>query len=133
MRKYEIGLFIVRIVFGITFLFHGLDKFQSGLGNIAEHFASLGLPGFLAYVIAVIEFIGGIAMIIGIGTRFVSILFACVMLGAIFTVKLPEGFVGGFELDVILLAISIHLAISGSSFLSLEQAIIDSRKSMFSA
>lgn len=132
MKKGEVGLFIVRIVLGITFLFHGLDKFQSGLATIAEHFASLGLPGFFAYVVAALELIGGIAMIFGIWTRVVSVLFALLMLGAILTVKLPEGFIDGFELDVILLAISIQLTISGSSFLSLDQAIIDSKKSMFS-
>ncbi|WP_280771531.1 DoxX family protein [Salipaludibacillus daqingensis] len=133
MKKGEIGLFLIRIVVGMTFLLHGLDKYQSGLGNVADYFASLGLPGYLAYIIAVIEFIGGIALIVGYGTRVVGVVFAIVMLGAIITVKLPEGFIGGYELDALLLATSIHLAISGSSFLSLEQYIINSRKSMFSA
>ncbi|WP_416149996.1 DoxX family protein [Salipaludibacillus sp. HK11] len=133
MRKTEVGLFIVRVVLGMTFLFHGLNKFQNGLGNIADYFVSLGLPGFLAYVVCVIEFFGGIAMVIGIGTRVVSVLFSIVMLGAIFTVKISQGFIGGLELDVILLAVSIQLALSGSTFLSLNQYIIDSKKSMFSA
>jgi uncharacterized membrane protein YphA (DoxX/SURF4 family) len=58
-------------------------------------------------------------MIIGIGTRVVSVLFAIIMLGAIFTAKLSAGFMGngqmaGYELDLALLAMSIYLAISGS-------------------
>ena len=40
----------------------------------------------------VIELIGGIVLILGIGTRIVSVLFAVIMLGAIFTVKLSLGF-----------------------------------------
>jgi len=133
MRKAEVGLFIVRLVLGMTFLFHGFDKFQAGLGNIADYFVSHGLPEFLAYVVCAIEFFGGIAMILGIGIRIVSVLFSIVMLGAIFTVKISAGFIGGLELDVMLLAVSIQLAISGSTFLSLDQYIIDSKKSMFSA
>ncbi|MBS4162604.1 oxidoreductase, partial [Klebsiella pneumoniae] len=64
-------------------------------------------------------------MILGIGTRIIGVLFALVMLGAIFTVKLSSGFMGtnggaGYEFDLTLLAMSAHLALSGSSLLSLD-------------
>ncbi|WP_332696134.1 DoxX family protein [Halalkalibacter lacteus] len=133
MKTSQIGLFIVRVVVGITFMLHGLDKFQTGIGNIAGWFDSVGLPGFLAYIIAVIELVGGIAMILGIGTRIVGGLFALVMVGAIVTVKLPAGFLGGFELDVILLAVSIQLAMSGSSIFSLDQVLTRSKELGFKA
>lgn len=120
MKKVEVGLFIIRFTVGMIFLLHGFDKFQSGLGNIAGWFESVGLPGFLAYVIAVIELLGGLALIAGIGVRVVSILFALTMLGAIFTVKLSAGFLGGYELDVILLAASVQLALTGSNYLAIQ-------------
>ncbi|MCL7749829.1 DoxX family protein [Halalkalibacter alkaliphilus] len=123
MKRSEVGLFIVRVVLGMTFFLHGLDKFQNGISNIAGWFESIGLPGFLAYIVAVIELVGGVIMVLGIGTRIVGILFALVMAGAIITVKLPLGFLDGFELDVVLLAMSIQIAITGSAFLSLGQAI----------
>ena len=47
MTKNEVGSVILRIVLGITFFIHGLDKFQAGIGNIAGYFDSLGIPGFL--------------------------------------------------------------------------------------
>ncbi|MBP1153777.1 MULTISPECIES: DoxX family protein [unclassified Paenibacillus] len=122
--KYEVGSLILRLVVGITFLVHGLIKFQSGIDNIAGWFTSIGLPGFAAYAIAIIEVAGGIALIAGIGTRVVSVLFGLIMVGAILKVKLAAGFAGngqmaGYELDLVLLAISIHLAISGSKLYSL--------------
>ncbi|MEZ2656727.1 DoxX family protein [Aneurinibacillus aneurinilyticus] len=124
-KKSEIGILILRLVLGITFLIHGLDKFQSGIGNIAGWFESVGLPGFLAYIIATIETVGGLAVILGLGTRIVSFLFILVLAGAIITVKIAVGFTGngqmaGYELDLALLAIAVHLAINGSSLYSVD-------------
>ncbi|CEH30343.1 oxidoreductase [Aneurinibacillus migulanus] len=124
-KQSEIGTLILRLVIGITFLIHGLDKFQSGIGNIAGWFESIGLPGFLAYIVATIETVGGIAVILGLGTRIVSFLFILVLAGAIITVKSAVGFTGngqmaGYELDLALLAIAVHLAINGSSLYSVD-------------
>lgn len=117
--KVEGSSLLLRFILGMTFFLHGLVKFQGGIGNIAGWFDSIGLPGFLAYVVAIIELVGGIAMMLGLGTRIVGILFAIVMIGAIFTVKLSAGFMGngqtaGYELDLVLLVMSIYFAINGS-------------------
>ncbi len=118
-NNYEFGLLILRVVLGATFLTHGIMKFSAGIAGTAGWFASLGLPGFLAYVVAIIELVGGIAMILGIGTRIVGALFTLVMIGAIVTVKIPVGFAGngqmaGWELDLAFLAMSVVLFLSGS-------------------
>ncbi len=118
---------------GVTFLMHGIVKFQSGIGNIAGWFESIGLPGFLAYAVAVIELAGGIALIIGLGTRIVSVLIALIMIGAILKVKLAAGFLGsqqaaGYELDLMLLAVSILLALSGSKLFALDKLFVSSNK-----
>jgi putative oxidoreductase len=125
-KSVEAGLLIVRMVLGITFLVHGVLKFQDGISNIAGWFESIDLPGFAAYGIASIELVGGIAMILGLGTRIVAGLFAFIMIGAIIKVKLDVGFAGngqmaGYELDLTLLAISILLGLSGSRLLALER------------
>ncbi|EME72882.1 putative oxidoreductase CatD [Bacillus paralicheniformis] len=124
-KKYEIGGLILRLITGLTFLLHGISKFQGGIENTVGFFSSVGIPGFLAYIVAIIELAGGALMILGIGTRIIGVLFALVMLGAIFTVKLSSGFMGtnggaGYEFDLTLLAMSAHLALSGSSLLSLD-------------
>ncbi|MGX6446329.1 DoxX family protein [Neobacillus sp. K501] len=131
MNKNEIGKVILRAIVGLTFFIHGLSKFQGGISNTVDFFDSLGIPGLMAYVVAVIELLGGIALILGLGTRIVSLLFVFIMLGAIFTVKLSVGFLGngqmaGYELDLILLAISIYFVFADRSQLSLEKKFIKS-------
>ncbi|WP_203247313.1 DoxX family protein [Sporosarcina beigongshangi] len=125
MKRNDAGVVVLRVILGITFFIHGLSKFQGGIGNTVGYFESLGILGFLAYAVAIIELIGGIMLILGMGTRIISVLFAVIMLVAIFTVKLPAGFLGdgqlaGYELEVALLAIAIFLAIANSTSFSLD-------------
>jgi uncharacterized membrane protein YphA (DoxX/SURF4 family) len=123
-KNAELGGLILRIALGFIFFVHGLMKFQGGVENTAGFFDSIGVSGFLAYPVAIIEAAGGILLMLGLGTRIVAALFGLIMLGAIFTAKLGSGFIGGYELDVALLAMSIFLILSGSKFLSLEKVII---------
>ena len=128
LLKNEIGALILRVVLGITFFIHGFVKFQGGIENQVGWFSSIGLPGFLAYVVALIELVGGFALIIGFGTKIISALLAILMIGATVKVKLALGFLGngqmaGYELDLALLAMAIYLAINGSKLLSLNQLI----------
>jgi uncharacterized membrane protein YphA (DoxX/SURF4 family) len=123
MNKHEIGALLLRIVLGITFFVHGLAKLQGGIENTAGWFSSIGLPGILAYVVTGIELIGGVALFVGLGTKIVSALLAFIMLGAIVKVKIGAGFMGGYELDVVLLAIAVFLSITGSSLFSLDSKI----------
>ncbi|MEC0665306.1 DoxX family protein [Priestia flexa] len=123
MKSYTIGTFFIRVVLGLTFFIHGLSKFQGGIDGTVGFFESIGIPGFMAYVVAIIELIGGVAVIVGLGTRIVAALFVFVMLGAIFTAKLGASFVGGYELDIALLAMSLHLVFAGSGALSLDQLL----------
>ncbi|MGJ9383576.1 DoxX family protein [Salipaludibacillus sp. CF4.18] len=53
---------------------HGSDKFLGGIENTAGWFDSIDILGFLAYIVATIEMVGGIALILGIGTRIISTL-----------------------------------------------------------
>src|SRR4051794_31008282 len=128
MLKNEIGALILRVTLGALFLIHGIAKFQGGIDNIVGWFESFGLPGFMAYGVALVEIIGGIALIIGLATRFISALFALLMIGATLKVKLSVGLLGngqmaGYELDLAFLAIAVYLVINGSKFLSVSQLI----------
>lgn len=128
MFKTEVGAFILRITLGALFLIHGVVKFQGGIMNTVGWFDSIGLPGFLAYAVALFEIIGGVALILGIATRLVSVLFGLMMIGATLKVKLALGLLGngqmaGYELDIAFLVIAIFLAINGSSFASIGHLI----------
>lgn len=109
------AVFVLRVVLGLIFFAHGFVKLQTGLGQVAETFQGMGLPGGLAYIVAYAEVAGGLAMMIGIATKYVAGMFALLMLGAIFTVKLPHGLLGtaggsGYEFDLLLLAVSIYFS-----------------------
>jgi len=127
-NKFELGQLIIRVVLGIIFFMHGLDKFQGGVANTAGWFESIGIPGFVAYGVAAVELVGGIMLVLGLFSRIVSILFAVVMVGAIVKVKLAIGFFGngqmaGYELDLAFLAMAVMLAITGSKAFALDQLI----------
>ncbi len=75
---------LLRVSLGSLALAHGLLKILvfTPAGTVG-YFASLGLPPELAYATIGIEVVGGLALIAGVYTRFVSIAMIPVMLGAI--------------------------------------------------
>lgn len=127
MNRTEVSILLLRVFLGVSFYIHGLAKFQKGLANTADHFGSLGLPGLLAYAVAYIELFGGIALVFGLGSRIVSILFGIIMIGAILKVKLSAGFLGGYELDIAYLVIALLITINGSKLFALDHLLFKSR------
>ncbi|KGL43969.1 hypothetical protein EP58_05805 [Listeria newyorkensis] len=112
MNKY--GILIVRILLGGLMFLHGLQKFTNGIGGTVQFFDSLGIPGFMAYVVAVIELVGGLALVFGVLVPYVSALFVVVLAVAIVTVKFSSGFLGGYEPEFVLLVLSVVTLITGS-------------------
>ena len=134
LKRFEASTLILRVILGITFFVHGVVKFQGGVENIVGWFDAIGLPGFLAYVVASIEVVGGLALILGLGSRVVSALLALLMIGATLKVKLAVGFLGngemaGYELDLALLAMAVFIAINGSKMFALDKVIFKGQKS----
>ncbi|WNQ10032.1 DoxX family protein [Paenibacillus aurantius] len=126
-RKMEIGILLSRIILGLVFAVHGYLKFQGGLDKTAGFFSSLGLPGFMAYGVAVVELAGGLCLILGLGTRVIGALFAVIMLGAIFKVKLAKGF-SGYELELALFGMAVSLVLTGSRYLALDSLLLPERE-----
>lgn len=129
-------LTFLRVVVGIVFLVHGLQKFQS-LGGTAGFFGMLGVPApqVMAPVVAVVEGIGGALLIAGFLSRYVNLLQAAVMVGAIFLVKSGIGLIGpmdqpgvGYELDLTLLAASLVLFAFGPGALAVDRLLFPSER-----
>lgn len=120
-NKNELSFFIIRLVLGLTFFAHGFIKFQDGIHNTENFFNSLGIFDWLAYPVAILELVGGILVILGLGTRIISTLFSLLMAGAIITVKFNQGFIGGYEFDLLLLAVSLFFVVNNSQSISLDQ------------
>ena len=99
----DLAALILRVTNGILFLLHaGLKLFVFTPAGTVGFFESIGLPGFLAYIVIAAELLGGVALILGYKTRIVSLGLILVLLGAIFTVHLSAGFFfsnanGGWE------------------------------------
>ena len=74
----------------------------------------------MAVIIALLELIGGLALLFGVLTRITAILFIIEMIGATLAVKLSKGFVGGFEFDLLIIAVSISLLLTGPGQPSIE-------------
>lgn len=93
--RHSLGFVILRLVVGIVFLAHGWQKvFVFGLHGVTGMFTHMGVPApsISAPLIMLIEFLGGIALILGVGTRIAALLLAIDMLGAILLVHLKMDF-----------------------------------------
>lgn len=90
------GEVLLRVFVGVLFIVAGAGKLFGGIAGTTGFFHSLGLPiaGFLAYFIAIIEFVGGIFLVAGFMTRITSALLAIIMIVATFTAHLSQGFTG---------------------------------------
>ena len=113
----------IRILAGILFIVHGLVKFEDVAGN-QGFFGSVGIPPELVVPIGLLEVIGGIFLLVGVVTRITAALFIIEMICAILIVKLSKGFVGGYELDLLLVAIGISLLLTGPGKISIEWDIL---------
>ena len=113
-----LGIALLRISLGVMWIAHALLKlFVFTLPGTAQYFASIGLPGFLAYPVIAAEVLGGIALVLGRYARQAALALVPVMAVAAW-VHVPNGWVhtspgGGWEYPVFLIAASIALWLLG--------------------
>ena len=123
----DLGLLIIRVTIGVIMVAHGFQKlFLQGPENVGMAFAkmsSLPAPEIMAWIAIIVELLGGLALIVGIGTRIAAAAVAVVMAGALVTVHLKNGFFamdGGIEYTLMLTAVGVALAVTGAGRLSLD-------------
>lgn len=124
-RNADIAAFILRLATGAFFLVHGLIKlFVFTPAGTAGYFQSIGLPGALGYLTIALEIGGGLALILGIATRYVSLAMIGVLLGAAVFGHGGNGFTfsnpgGGWEYPVLWAITMLALALLGDGAYSL--------------
>ena len=132
--RVDIAMLVLRLVFGVAFVFHGLPKIQ--------HPTTWGeqmLPGFPPWLIglaAVAEFVGGAAIVLGLLTPLFAFMIGCNMAVAIFFVLIPKGAVfvamghaPSTEQPAIYLATAFVLLLVGPGAYALDTAIFKSGRS----
>ena len=113
----------IRAVIGAIFIVHSLKKFDP---SWQEWIISIGIPPELQLPIALAEFIGGIFLFVGVLTRITGSIFAVILLGAIFHIRWESGFFvskGGWEWDVVMLAVVITIIAAGPGRISIAHAV----------
>ncbi|GAA3445649.1 DoxX family protein [Planomonospora venezuelensis] len=119
----SVSTLLGRVAIGAIFLVHGLTKFTGGLSGTTAFFEQIGVPlaGVAAPAVAVLEVVGGIALILGAALPVFGVLLALDMLGAIVFVHGANGFgadKGGYEFVLALAAASLMIAFSGGGALA---------------
>lgn len=120
---------VLRVAVGVVFIAHGWQKLDNGVSGFAGFLTSLNIPApeLMAWVVTILEIGGGVLLVLGLGTRLAGLALAALMVGTIITVKAEAGLIGeqgvGAELDVLLLAGGLTLALLGPGAASLDRAI----------
>jgi putative oxidoreductase len=117
---------------------HGFAKFSKGPEAFAAILHAIGVPAphLMAWLTILIEFFGGLAVLLGALVPLVSLPMAAVLLVAMFTVHLPYGFSSikimsvisgraqfgppGYEVDLLYLACLVALVLGGSGPMAID-------------
>lgn len=114
----DVAPLVLRLAVGAVFIVHGYQKLLD-MGQVGQFFGSIGVPApeFFAVVVSVVEFVGGIALVLGLFTHWAAKLLTINMLAAILLVHAKNGFYlnkGGMEFTLVLLATTLALCITGA-------------------
>ena len=129
----DLALLILRVGTGVIFIPHGYPKMTGGGGeekggqaHLTQSLAQMGLPFPYAFaaLVGVIEFFGGLLLILGLQTQWAAIALASVMLVATGRVQVQRGFVGNADFPFSLLVAVLALALLGGGAVSLEQIVL---------
>jgi putative oxidoreductase len=134
----DIGLLILRVVLGITFILHGYPKVFTGSAKWIETLRGMQVPfpEVSAWLAALSEFGGGILLVLGVFPRIAALAIAGVMIVAIVKVHWQNGFFmdhfhqtqkHGYEFCLNLLAMATMVVCAGGGRFTLEKLLFSKK------
>jgi putative oxidoreductase len=119
---------LLRVWVGANFILHGYPKLSKNRQQTLQWTKSMGVPAVLTYAAIILEFFGGLSLIIGFIVPIVSLFIALEMIGAsiLKKTKMKGQYIGGtvsYELDVVYLLLAIALIVLGAGAFSVDSAI----------
>ena len=131
----KFSYWVPRVILGCVIFPHGAQKLFGWFGgfgftNTMTYFTqTAGLPWIIAFLIIIGESLGSLGLIAGFLTRLSALGLICIMMGAIITVHIPNGFFmnwfgkqagEGFEYHLLVIGMSIPLLINGGGKYSVD-------------
>jgi len=131
----KFSYWLPRVILGCVMFPHGAQKLFGWFGgfgftNTMTYFTqTAGLPWIIAFLVVIGESLGSIGLIVGFLTRLSALGLICIMMGAIITVHIPNGFFmnwfgkqagEGFEYHLLVIGMSIPLLINGGGKYSVD-------------
>jgi putative oxidoreductase len=124
-----LGLLVLRVALGATFLFHGYPKLSEP-ARALKAFPGYGFPSYFAYISGVLEVFGGGLLIAGLFTRGVALLLAIEMGLVLGRTIIPVAGIyafGRYETPVLLGAMALALVTTGAGAISIDAFTFESR------
>lgn len=124
-RLAPFGIFILRVALGLMFVAHALLKYVVfTMPGFAAFMAQIGFPSILAWPVFLAELVGGIAIILGLYSRWVAAALVPVLIGALM-VHVPNGWLftapnGGWEYPAFLVVVAVAHALTGDGAFALK-------------
>ena len=137
----DVGMLIVRLTLGIVMFPHGAQKLLGWFGGggfaaTLQGMTSMGLPAAVVLLVMIAEFFGALGLITGFLGRVSAFGILCVMVGAILTVHLHNGFFmnwmgnqkgEGFEYHLLAIGMALAVMVKGSGRLSIDRSLTPDR------
>lgn len=114
------GLLILRVGIAVPLIVHGWAKLQ-GVDQFSGMLGGLGVPApmVMAWVVTLLEFVGGLMLLLGIWVRCISVLVTIQFLYILFAVK--DWAIGGRgDVDFTIMMMAVALYVLGAGKYSLE-------------
>lgn len=137
VRRPEVGLLILRLSMGIIFFLHGWMKLAGGQESfVREMLAMVGwtIPNALLWLLALAELLGGLALILGLYSRWAAVVLAVEMIVVVALFHVRQGFfivaipnvplAFGFEFHLALVGGLACIALAGSGRWALEDVLL---------